>query len=71
VCSSLGANCKNGNVIPVVYVQPGGIVKRYKQDLRLENSIPGSQVSTQSVSEDSFRELVRQSAGQSRLGWGT
>jgi hypothetical protein len=72
VCSSLGANCKTdgGKVIPVVYVQPGGIVKRYKSELPLTASAAGSQVGITNVNEEVFRELIRESAGQSRLGWG-
>jgi len=72
ICSSLGANCdpKNKQQIPVVYVEPGGLVKRFPSDLTLTGSTPGSIAATTSVTEDEFRELVRQSAGQSRLGQG-
>ncbi len=73
VCSSLGADCKGGaakGYVPVVYVQPGGLVKRYSQSLPLTNSAKGSQVATTAVSEDDFRELIRESEGRSRLGWG-
>lgn len=73
VCSSLGSDCKGNGAkgwVPVVYVQPGGLVKRFPEGLTLSNTAKGSQVGTTSVSEEAFRELIRQSAGQSRLGWG-
>ena len=74
ICSSLGADCQGnggGKLVPVVYVQPGGLVKRYPEELQLTNSAPGSITGTTTVTEDEFKELVRQSEGQSRLGWGT
>lgn len=79
ICSSMGANCKvkgkkgtNTKWTPMVYVSPGGLVKRYPHDLRLPGatSVHGSQVATTSVTPDEFRELVRQSEGRTRLAYG-
>lgn len=76
VCSSLGASCKSRDSkkwVPVVYVQPGGLVKRYHEDMQLPPRVTSSRGSiavTQPVTEDEFRELVRESEGGSRLGQG-
>lgn len=73
LCSSFGGNCKQGGatkMVPLVYVTPGGLVRRYHTDLKLPNSPSGSQVSTTPVTENEFRELLRESAGASRLGQG-
>lgn len=76
LCSSMAGDCNRPNSatqkwVPVVYVQPGGLVRRYHTELELPNSPHGSQVATTPVSETEFQELLRQSAGASRLGWGT
>lgn len=74
LCSSTGANCKSRNPkdwLPVVYVQPGGLVRRYHQDLVLPNSPKGSQVAITPVNEDEFKELLLESAGASRMAWHT
>ena len=76
LCSSLGASCKASATtkwVPVVYVQPGGLVKRYPHDMQLPagvTSVPGSETLVNRVSEDEFRELLRESAGRTRLGQG-
>lgn len=74
LCSSMGGGgCakKSGkNWIPVVYVDPGGLVRAYPSELALPNSPEGSITATQPVSEEVFQELVRESAGASRLGQG-
>lgn len=73
LCSSLGGDCNRRNPkqwLPVVYVDPGGLVRRYPAGLKLPNSVPGSQISTTPVTENEFRELLRESAGASRLGQG-
>ena len=79
LCSSMGANChvpaKKGTKtkwVPVVYVSPGGLVKRYPTDLKLTraNSIHGSTSVVNPVTPDEFRELIRESAGRTRLGQG-
>ncbi len=73
VCSSMGASCKGGDPkkwVPLVYVDPGGLVRRYRSDMQLSGSIPGSDVDVTSVSPEEFRELIRQSEGASRLGFG-
>ena len=73
LCSSLGGDCDKRDPkkwVPVVYVSPGGLVRRYKQDLPLPNSAPGSLVSTTPVTEEEFRELIAESEGRSRLGQG-
>lgn len=76
LCSSAGASCKSRDAkswVPVVYVSPGGLVQRYPTGLTLPagvNSAPGSIAVTSPVSEDTFRELIRESEGRSRLGQG-
>lgn len=76
ICSSMGASCKKpgkaSKWTPMVYVSPGGLVKRYRHDLRLPgaHSVHGSTVATTAVTPDEFRELIRQSGGRSRLGQG-
>lgn len=79
LCSSMGAHCnvsgKPGTKTrwkPVVYVQPGGLVSRYPTDLKLQRAISskGSTNVVTQVTPDEFRELIRESAGRSRLGQG-
>jgi hypothetical protein len=73
LCSSFGGDCAKRNSkqwMPIVYVDPGGLVRRYHKDLVLPNSAKGSITSTTPVTEDEFRELLRESAGASRLGQG-
>ncbi len=74
ICSSTGASCKGRDPkkwVPIVYVEPGGLVKRYRHDMKLKGSIPGSDVDVTAVSPEEFQELIRQSEGASRLAWGT
>lgn len=76
LCSSMGGDCNRPNSatqkwVPVVYVQPGGLVRRYHSELELPNSPHGSQVATTPVTESEFQELLRQSAGASRMAFGT
>lgn len=72
ICSSMGAGCGGNDkkYVPVVYVQPGGLAKRYPSGLKPTNSANGSITGTTPVTEDEFRELVRQSEGGTRLGQG-
>ncbi len=78
ICSSKGASCRGvkgrkGTKMkwePIVYVSPGGLVKRYPKDLRLRGSVKGSTTGVNAVSTDEFRELLRESQGRSRLGQG-
>jgi len=73
LCSSFGGGCgglNNKKWMPVVYVDPGGVVRRYHKDLTLPNSPAGSAVATTPVTEGEFRELLRESSGASRLGQG-
>ena len=74
ICSSFGAGCESRDSkkwVPVVYVQPGGLVQRYQGTPDLgPGAIPGSQNVTTPVTEEEFRELLRESAGASRLGQG-
>lgn len=78
ICSSMGAKCKvkgrkgTGKWTPLVYVQPGGLVARYPHDLRLPgaSTVRGSTTATAAVTQDEFRELIRQSEGRTRLGQG-
>jgi hypothetical protein len=79
LCSSMGAHCNvkskrgtNTKWVPVVYVQPGGLVRRYPTDLKLQRAIStkGSTSVVNPVTADEFRELIRESAGRTRLGQG-
>jgi hypothetical protein len=76
LCSSMGASCKSRDAkkwVPVVYASPGGLVRRYAQGLPLPKGVksaPGSTNIVNPVTEDEFRELVRESAGRTRLGQG-
>jgi hypothetical protein len=76
ICSSAGASCKSRDSkkwLPVVYVDPGGLVRRYHQDMQMPpgvTSARGSIAVINPVTEDEFRELVRESEGGSRLGKG-
>ncbi len=66
ICSSLGANCKGRNPkswVPVVYVQPGGLDKRYP-------NIPTGTTIVNKVSPKYFQELIAESRGATRLGQG-
>jgi hypothetical protein len=73
LCSSMGGHCDTRNMkdwLPVVYVQPGGLVRRFPTELVLPRSPEGSITAITDVSEGEFRELLRESAGASRLAWG-
>jgi hypothetical protein len=77
ICSSFGADCQRPDAAgmkwkPVVYVQPGGLVQRYRADLPpgRATSAKGSTSMTTTVTENEFRELLRESAGGSLLGQG-
>jgi hypothetical protein len=73
LCSSFGGSCGGLDTkkwMPVIYVDPGGVVRRYHKDLTLPNSPSGSAVATTPVTENEFRELIRESEGASRLGHG-
>lgn len=76
LCSSTGASCKSRDPkkwVPVVYVTPGGLVKRYPKGLKIPKGVSSTKGSTSivnPVTEDQFRELVRQSMGRTRLGQG-
>jgi hypothetical protein len=76
ICSSRGASCKSRDPkdwVPLVYVSPGGLVQRYPTDLKLPIGVHSSMGSTSvvnPVTEDDFRELVRQGMGRTRLGQG-
>jgi len=68
VCSGFGSSCKGRNPkkwVPVVYVEPGGLVRRYTDDMPLGNarSAPGSQVLITPVNTDEYAELIRISEG--------
>jgi hypothetical protein len=64
VCSDFGTNCKKGKQwVPIVYVQPGGLVRRY------DNRGTGTTGVTP-ISESYFRELVAESRGATFLGQG-
>jgi hypothetical protein len=70
LCSSMGGDCNKAgskNLVPLVYVEPGGLVRRYHKDLAIPNSRPGSITGTGVVTEAEFRELIRESAGGSTL----
>lgn len=73
VCSSFGASCggPNQRAVPVVYVQPGGLVNRYSEDgLGYFAGSAGDEIQVTPVSPTWFRELVDESRGATRLGQG-
>jgi len=59
ICSTMGCKGRRG-AIPVVYVQPGGIV-------RANALIPGSETAVTPVSPSHYRELIAESRGESFL----
>lgn len=64
VCSGFGQDCKVGKQwVPIVYVQPGGLVRRY------DDRSAGTTGVTP-ISESYFRELVAESRGATFLGQG-
>lgn len=66
ICSQFGApGCKTSpRAVPVVYVDPGGLVKADHQN-------PQGTVLVNPVSPEYFQELVAEGRGRSRLGWGS
>jgi hypothetical protein len=64
ICSGFGADCKQEIGVPVVYVDPGGLVRRYQDN-------PTGTVETNPVSEAYFQELVAEGRGRSYLPWGS
>lgn len=75
ICSGFGANCKGRNSkkwIPMVYVEPGGLVRRYQTGEPLGNasSVRGSTTIITGVTPPEFRELVRESEGGTFLPQG-
>jgi hypothetical protein len=63
VCSGFGSNPSTKRGVPVVYVDPGGLVKRYPDEET------GTTVVNQ-VSPAYFQQLVAESRGRSYLGQG-
>jgi hypothetical protein len=66
ICSGLGADCKGRDPklwVPVVYVSPGGLDKRYP-------NIPTGTTIVNPISKAYFRELIAESKGASLLGQG-
>lgn len=74
VCAGFGASCKGRDAkkwMPVVYVQPGGLVARYPYEgLDASGTVPGSTNIVTPVDESSYKELIEQSAGGSSLPMG-
>lgn len=76
LCSSTGASCKGRDPskwVPMIYVSPGGLVRRYPRELEIPLGVHSAQGSTtviNPVTPETFRELVRQSMGRTRLGQG-
>jgi hypothetical protein len=64
ICSSFGANCRGKVGTPVVYVDPGGLAKRYPND-------EGGNVVVHPISEQYFQELVAEGRGRTYLGQGS
>lgn len=71
VCSGFNEACKGKPGVPVVYVQPGGIAKRYPDEIQAgmfgSKSAEGSTVITQPVTPEMFRQLIALSEGASDL----
>lgn len=64
VCSGFGADCKKTKqLVPVVYVQPGGLVRRF-------DNKPTGTTGVTPINESYFRELVAESRGATFLGQG-
>lgn len=66
ICSSMGAPCNRRNPahwVPVVYVEPGGLAKRYP-------NIPQGTTIVNPVSPGYLRELIAESRGATFLGQG-
>lgn len=74
VCAGFGSDCKSGkSYLPVVYVDPGALARRYPEGFPLgpnAASTPGSTSITTPVSPAVFQELLRQSEGRTKLGQG-
>lgn len=66
VCSGFNADCKQNKLwIPMVYVEPGGLVARYPLRIgHFGKSTKGSMVVTNPVSPEEFRELIAISEGR-------
>jgi hypothetical protein len=64
LCSGFGANCKSKVGTPVVYVDPGGLARRYSEP-------KGDNVVVKPISEAYFQELVAESRGRTYLGQGS
>lgn len=73
VCSGFGAACKGQKGVPVVYVQPGGLARRYPQEIQANNfgssTSEGSIVITQPVTPEMFQQLIALSEGGNNLPW--
>jgi hypothetical protein len=66
ICAGMGANCDGRNPkkwVPVVYVQPGGLVHRF-------DPTRSGTVGVSNVTPSMFRELVEESRGGTLLGQG-
>lgn len=63
LCSGFGANCTSKFGVPVVYVDPGGLVK-------VHPNRPVGTVLVNPVTPEYFQELVAESRGRSYLGHG-
>lgn len=75
ICSSFGADCKGRDPrkwVPVVYVQPGGLARRYPDDLDPTgwgSSVAGSTAISQVITPEMFQQLLALSDGGSNLPW--
>jgi len=76
ICSSFGADCKGRDPkrwVPVVYVQPGGLARRYRSHLPVgmfdSASASGSQVITQVITPEMFQQMLALSRGGDNLPW--
>jgi hypothetical protein len=63
VCSGFGSSPSTKRGVPVVYVDPGGLVRRYQDD-------PMGTVQINQVTPQYFQQLVAESRGRSYLGQG-
>lgn len=73
VCSGFNQVCKGKKGVPVVYVQPGGIARRYPEEIKADkfgaSTSEGSIVITQPVTPEMFRQLIALSEGGNTLPW--
>lgn len=71
VCSGFNQLCKGRPGVPVVYVQPGGLARRYPEEIKADHfgasTSEGSTVITLPVTPEMFQQLLALSRGGNNL----